>query len=45
MKEQSLFVPNELKLGNDSKWLMEKRIFTKGELLGVNKLIGQEMKR
>jgi hypothetical protein len=44
--ERTIFVvPNELKLGINTKWLIEKGVFTKEELLGVNKLIGQEMKR
>ena len=40
-----LVVPNELKLRNDTKWLMEKGVFTKEELLGMVKLVDQEMKR
>ncbi len=44
--ERTIFVvPNELKLGINTKWLIEKGVFTKEELLGVNKLIGQETKR
>jgi hypothetical protein len=44
--ERTIFVvPNELKLGIDTKWLTEKGIFTKEEILGLTKLIGQEMKR
>ena len=34
-------VPNELKLRIDTKWLIEKGVFTKEDLLGLNKLIGQ----
>ncbi len=42
--EKTIFVvPNELKLGIDTQWLIEKGVFTKEELLGLNKLIGQEM--
>jgi len=42
--EKTIFVvPNELKLGINTKWLIEKGVFTKEELLGLNKLIGQEM--
>ncbi len=40
-----LVVPNELKLGNDTKWLMEKGIFTKGELPVMVKLVEQHIKR
>jgi hypothetical protein len=44
--EKTIFVvPNELKLGNDAKWLMEKGVFTKEDLLGMVKLVDQEMKR
>ncbi len=44
--ERTIFVvPNELKLGIDTQWLMEKGIFTKEELLGIVKLIDQEIKR
>jgi hypothetical protein len=44
--ERTIFVvPNELKLGNDAKWLIEKGVFTKDELLGMVKLVDQEMKR
>jgi len=40
--ERTIFVvPNELKLGIDTKWLIEKGVFTKEDLLGLNKLIGQ----
>ena len=43
--ERTIFiVPNELKLGNDTQWLMEKGIFTKEELLGMVKLVHQELK-
>ena len=37
--KQTIFVvPNELKLRRDTKWLMEKGIFTKEEFLGMVKL-------
>lgn len=47
VKSQStLFVvPNELKLGSETQWLLEKGVFTKGELLGMVKLVDQELKR
>ncbi len=38
-------VPNELNLGSDTQWLMEKGIFTKEELPGMVKLVEQAMKR
>ena len=34
-------VPNEMNLGNDAKWLAEKWMFTKEELLGLAKLVQQ----
>jgi hypothetical protein len=44
--ERTIFVvPNELKVGNDTKWLMEKGIFTKEEFWGMVKLVEQEMKK
>src|SRR4030042_5485935 len=44
--ERTIFaVPNELKLGIDTKWLMEKGVFTKEELLGMVKLVEQHIKR
>jgi hypothetical protein len=47
VKDQSAIfvVPDELKLGSDSKWLLEKGMFTKGELHAMVKLVEQEMKR
>jgi len=44
--EKAIFiVPNELKLGSDTRLLVEKGVFTKEELLGMVKLVDQEMKR
>ena len=44
--ERTIFVvPNEVKLGNHSKWLGGNGMFTKGEVLGVINLVEQEMKR
>lgn len=38
--KQSMFVvPRELKFVDDSRWLMEKGVFTKEELLGLSKLM------
>jgi hypothetical protein len=40
--EKGVFVvPSELSLGDDAKWLMEKGVFTKEELVEMFKLIGQ----
>jgi hypothetical protein len=39
--DKAIFVvPNELELGGETKWLVEKGVFTKEELHGVVKLIG-----
>jgi hypothetical protein len=38
-------VPDELKLRINAKWLMEKGVLTKEELLGTVKLVGKEIKR
>jgi hypothetical protein len=43
-KKAILVVPNELKLGRDTKWLVEKGVFNKEELYGMIKLVEQEMK-
>ncbi len=38
--QKSLFVvPRELKLGLNSRWLIEKGVFTKEELFGLSQLI------
>lgn len=37
-------VPSELMPGSDAKWLMEKGVFTRAELLGMITPIDQEMK-
>jgi hypothetical protein len=43
--DKTIFVvPNELKLGINTKWIIEKGIFTKEEILGMNKLVEQEPK-
>ncbi len=38
-------VPNEVNLRNDAKWLAEKWMFTKQELLGLADLVQQGMGR
>jgi hypothetical protein len=44
--ERTIFiVPNDLKLGGDTQWLMEKGVLTKGELFWMGNLIDQEVKR
>ncbi len=43
--ERAIFVvPDELKAGGDTEWIMEKGVFTRWELLGMVKPIDQEMK-
>jgi len=43
--EKTIFVvPNELKLGINTKSIIEKGIFTKEEILGMGKLVDQELK-
>jgi hypothetical protein len=43
--EKTIFVvPNELKLGIHTKSIIEKGIFTKEEILGMGKLVDQELK-
>jgi hypothetical protein len=43
--EKTIFVvPRELKLGINTKSIIEKRIFTKEEILGMGKLGDQELK-
>ena len=37
-------VPNEFKLGIRTKWIIEKGIFTKEEILDMGKLVDQELK-
>ena len=44
--EKPIFVvPNELNLRNDAKWLAEKWMFTKEELLGLAKFVEQGIGR
>ena len=43
-KKAIFVVPNKLKLGRDTKWLVEKGVFNKEELYGMIKLVEQEMK-
>ena len=43
--ENTIFVvPTELKLGIKTKSIIEKGIFTKEEILGMGKLVAQELK-
>jgi hypothetical protein len=43
-KKTMFVVPNELKLESNTEWLMERGIFTKGELLGMLRLVDQGIK-
>ena len=41
--EKTIFVvPNELKLAINTKWIVEKGIFTKEEIMGMAKLVDQK---
>jgi hypothetical protein len=43
--EKTIFVvPNELKLEIHTKSIIEKAVFTKEEILGMGKLVDQELK-
>jgi hypothetical protein len=43
--EKTIFVvPKELKLGINTRSIIEKGIFTKEEILGMGKLVDQELK-
>jgi hypothetical protein len=43
--EKTIFVvPKELKLGINTKSIIEKGIFTKEEILGMGKLVNQELR-
>lgn len=43
--EKTIFVvPNEMKLGIHAKSIIAKGIFTKEEILGMGKLVDQELK-
>jgi len=43
-KKAMVVVPSEFNSKIDSKWLMEKGVFTREELLGMVKLVDQEIK-
>jgi len=43
-EKTTLVVPNELKLGINTKWIIEKGIFTSEDLLCLAKLFDQEVK-
>ena len=41
--EKTIFVvPNELKLAINTKWIIEKGVFTKEEIMGMAKLVDQK---
>jgi hypothetical protein len=43
-KKTMFVVPNELKLGFHTKWIIEKGVFTKEEIIGMSKLVDQGLK-
>ena len=43
-KKAIFIVPNELKVENDTKWLVEKGILAKEEYLEMVRVVDQEMK-
>lgn len=43
-KKSMFIVPSELKLGNNSQWLIEKGVFTKEELFGLSRLMQEGIK-
>ncbi len=43
-KKSMFIVPGELKLGNNSQWLIEKGVFTKEELFGLSRLMQEGIK-
>jgi len=40
-KKSMFIVPRELKLRSDTRWLVEKGVFTREELFGISKLMDQ----
>lgn len=40
-KKLMFIVPRELKLRSDTRWLVDKGVFTKEELFGISKLMDQ----
>lgn len=40
-KKSMFIVPSELKLRSDTRWLVDKGVFTKEELFGISKLMDQ----
>ena len=40
-----IVVPSDLNLGNNIKWLTEKGVFTKEELIGMSRLIEKGIKK
>ena len=43
-KKSVFIVPSELKLRSDTRWLVEKGVFSKEELFGISKLMDQGIK-
>jgi len=40
-KKSMFIVPSELKLRSDTRWLVEKGVFTREELFGISKLMDE----
>jgi len=43
-KKSMFIVPSELKLRSDTRWLVDKGVFTREELFGISKLMDQGVK-
>ncbi|MDI7258686.1 MAG: hypothetical protein QME90_02065 [Thermodesulfobacteriota bacterium] len=43
-KKAMFVVPSELRLRSDTRWLVEKGVFTREELFGISKLMDQAVK-
>ena len=43
-KKSMFIVPRELKLRSDTRWLVEKGVFTREELFGISRLMDQGIK-
>jgi len=43
-KKSMFIVPSELKLRSDTRWLVEKGVFSKEELFGISNLMDQGIK-
>ncbi len=43
-KRTIFVIPNELKLGIHTKWIIEKGVFSQEEIIGMGKLVDQGLK-